>query len=408
MSTSVSLFKGGAVARPSFLPTDLPSNLVSRASLNTLGFRGKVFEINANGEKHKLIKRDSEGDEVPLTILRGIFIGYNPERGRSFYPGAFDPDNQAPPLCWSNDGKKPDASIPEFVEDSKGKKIKARQSATCSGCPKAAKGSRISDNGKATVACGSQRLLALVPLHRNLGDLPIVPLRLKISVTSDWDKTNKEANALNWFAWQNYVDHLKAQGIMHSWEVITKIKFDNQVDYPKMLFHAERFITEAEWGEIQSLIGDDVVTPLINQTFEVSAPAGVADDGFEDLSDEPAAVPVSAPAPSKSNVKAAPVVDDEDEDEDDAPPPPKKVSAATPSRASAGASKPPVAPPKAAPVADVEVDDDDEDDAPPPPTKTKGKTKVKAAPAVVIEVDEDLAKELDGWDDEDAAAVDDE
>jgi hypothetical protein len=129
------------------------------------------------------------------------------------------------------------------VEPGSSRKI----SATCANCPMAVKGSKvIPGTNKAVTACSQHRMLALVP-DPALGLKDIPPLRLKIAMTSDWDKQSPDQEQQGWFAFSNYVDWLVARNVKHTAALVTKMKFDPEAAYPKIFFSAERYLERTSW-----------------------------------------------------------------------------------------------------------------------------------------------------------------
>lgn len=379
----------GGVAIPDHIQKfmdDEGGNITGRETVPSLTYAGKVWAISMNGEKTKLEKRDDDGEMVPRQTMKVVILDYSKRRGRAYYEGSYDPDKPGAPICWSDDGVKPHANVQE------------PQCATCANCQWAVKGSKVSDNGKATKACAEHRMVAVVPA----GDLEHTPLRLKLAITSDWDAQSPDLEAKGWRAFQNYTDSLKAGGLQHTAAIVTKMKFDPGVDYPKVVFSADRWLSEEEVDKIAPVVKSDEVKNLLNSTW---TPAGV--DGVKN---EPAkALPATAkpkvappgedeldipPALKRNKTKPAPAPAAED-DEDDAPPPKTKAKKpatdddddeAPPPKAKPKAKAPvendedeDAPAPKAKPKASVKKsqDDDDEDDAPAP----KAKPKAKAAPA---------------------------
>lgn len=349
MSKALTLFESPTLAIPAHL-RDLndEGNIEDRVSIPSLSYEGKVWTISLNGEKTKLMKKDADGDEMPMAVMRVVILDYNQRRGRSYYEGAYDPSKPAQPLCWSEDGVAPHPSIAE------------PQCSSCEKCPMAVKGSKVTEQGKAVQACSQHRMLAVVPANK----LDMEPLRLKLAVTSDYDKEN-ELEAQGWYAFSAYKDFLKARQINHTAMLVTKMRFDPNVAYPKVLFSPDRWVEPEEKAVVNPKVKSDEVKKLLSGSW---TPAGVNGKQVADDEDDEAPAPkklseqakAKAPAPKK----AAPVLDD---DEDEAPPPPKKT--------------------KAAPVLD-----DDEDDAPPPPKKTKAAPaaeKPKAKPQI-LDDDEDI------------------
>lgn len=202
-----------------FFETD--GNIVDKQTVPSLLIEGKVWTRSVDGEKIKLTRRNPDDGEIEtIQTLKVIILDYSKKRGRTYYEGAYDPAKPGTPLCWSNDGNVPDPHVQN------------PQHTDCKNCPKAAKGSRITDQGKAVVACSSQRMLAVVPAAQPNS----TPLRLKLSITSLFDKQSPDLEAAGWFAFEQYVDMLRSRGVHHTASVVTKMKFDSNVAYPKVIF----------------------------------------------------------------------------------------------------------------------------------------------------------------------------
>ena len=246
----------------------LGSNLPDRVSIPSLSYEGKVWQVVNGKDKRKLQTKNAEGDIVPMAVMRVVVLGVAPRRGRAYYPSSYDPTKAAQPDCWSSDGVEPDENV------------KAPISKACQTCPMAAKGSKVTD-GREGYACAQHRILAVVPNQ----DITSEPLRLKIAITSDWDKDNTEPG---WFAFQQYVDFLKAQGIAHSGMVVTKMKFDNNTAYPKILFGVDRFLVDAEYAQMIEAVNSPKVAEVIADKF---TPAGV--NGV--VADQSDTAPLSVP-----------------------------------------------------------------------------------------------------------------
>ena len=375
MSNALTLFDSPSLAIPDHL-RDLndEGNIADRVSIPSLSYEGKVWTISVNGEKTKLMKRDADGDEMPMAVMRVVILDYNQRRGRSYYEGAYDPAKAAQPLCWSEDGITPHAAVQN------------PQCGSCEACPMAIKGSKVTEQGKAVAACSQHRMLAVVPANK----MDMEPLRLKLAVTSDYDKEN-ELEAQGWYSFQAYRDYIKARGINHTALLVTKMRFDPNVAYPKVLFSPDRWVEPDEKGTINPKVKSDAVRKLLSGSW---TPAGVNGKpvAADDDEDAPVAKPklseqAKAKAPAK---KAAPMLDD---DEDEAPPPKAKAKAKAPvldDDEEIVVAKPKVEKPKAK----VEVLDDDEEIVVQP--------KKAAAPAAAPSGDlpDDVAALLDDWGDD--------
>jgi len=409
--TAVAAFDPGAMPAhiAAFLDDKQNNNIVDRGSVPTLTTSGKgTWVIALNGEKTVLTRKNEDGDDVNVTLVRAIILDYAKDRGRAYYEGTYDPAKVSAPLCWSDDGKKPHASVEE------------PQHKTCDGCPKSVKGSRVTDQNKAVTACAQHRMVA-VAIANKLDVLPA--LRLKLAITSDWDKDNKEEQAQGWYAFRQYLDYLRSRGISNTAAVITKIKFDNSETYPKLLFSVAGWNTPEALVRAVELAKEDETQKLLAGSWTPAGADGKATETAKALppDEDDQDGPAPAPAPAKTGkakpvakAPAAPSDDDDDADQDVIPPskPSPKADAAKPVNASAATANPKRAAAAAAAKAAAEAaakaaaeaerlaaDADDEDEAPLAPAKP-GKAKAAApapAPTAVPKGVEDL---LNDWGDE--------
>lgn len=383
MSTALTLFDQPNAQLPAHISTffDEERNVLERNTTPTLGVKGKVWTVTVNGESQTLTKQDADGDEVPLSVMRVVILDYGKRRGRSYYPGNYDPNNTSKPDCWSEDGVAPSPNVAE------------PKASKCAACPLAAKGSKITDNGQQTTACAQHRILAVVPANK----LDFTALRLKLAITSDYDGQSPELAAKHWYAFSQLIDLMRSRNVQHTAAMVVKMKFDPNAAYPKVIFSPDRWLDENELRIVAARAKSEEVQNLI---------AGVmSTDGQSDAPAAPAAPAPQAAAPAKVSKPAkpapAPAVDDEDEDDAPAPAPAKKpkakvvvdddeeeeVAIQTPPKPAAKKG----AKPAPAPVAD----EDDDEEAPAP---KKGKKAAAAAPAVKAEVPADVASLLDDWD----------
>jgi hypothetical protein len=233
---------------------ELGTNIPDRNTVPSLSYEGKMWAIVKDGNRTKLQVQNADGDMVPVPIMRAVILNFNADRGRAYYPGTYNPAASAAPTCWSADGKAPDASVKE------------KQAALCNGCPQSVKGSKVME-GREMVACSSHRMIAVAPAF----DLGSDPLRLKIAVTSDYDKEIVEHG---WFAFRQYVDWLKSRGVAHTALVVTKMKFDPNPAYPKVLFALDRVLTQAEVAEVKEALMNPKVAELLAEKWTAAGTAG--------------------------------------------------------------------------------------------------------------------------------------
>lgn len=381
----LTLFQGAAL--PAHIAAALEEgvgNIAERQSIPSLTYGGQTWTINLNGEAHIQEKTDSDGERVKAQVMRVIVLDYAKRRGRAYYEGTYDPANPGRPLCWSDDGKLPHASVSEPPHSK------------CDGCPMAEKGSRISDRAIATAACSQHRMLVVVPA--NAPDF--TPLRLKIAITSDYDKKSPDQEAKGWFAFSQYMDLLASRNVKHTGLVVTKMKFDPKPDYPKVFFSAGDWVDAEAWNIVKDRYQEDAVKKLLNGDWSPEGADGTPTKPAAEDDDAPAALPKkpkppAPPAPPPKVQKAPPPpppkpkakrIDPETGDEIEDPDP------ASDRRPAFKASDIPDAKPKSRAAA--AADDDDGDDAPAPSTKpsTKPKAPTTAAPPA------NMDKLLGSWD----------
>ena len=245
---------------------ELGSNIPDRVTVPTLSYEGKTWQIKKGGETTKLQSVNADGDLVPVPIMRMVILNFNEDRGRAFYPGAYNPAAAAAPKCWSADGKAPDPSVRE------------KESPVCTGCPQSIKGSKIQD-GKEMVACSSHRMVAVIPAFELNSD----PLRLKLAVTSDYDKEIVEHG---WFALRQYVEHLKGRGIGHTGLVVTKAKFDVTTQFPKVLFALDRALTMEEIAQVKVSLQNPKIKEILSERWTPAGANGTLTDD-SDIAPQP-------------------------------------------------------------------------------------------------------------------------
>lgn len=221
------------------------TNIPPRATIDQLSYKGKVWRRVVGGEEHALTKYDADaGENVPIPVVGIVLLDFNKQRSRVYYAGGYEEGANKKPDCYSRDGVKPD-------ED-----VKEPQCATCAQCPQAVKGSKITENNKETTACGQFKRIAVIPsAAKAMKDHPA--LLLRIAQTSMWDKDNKINEDAGWYAFDQYLDMLRARGVNHTAAVETRVKFDTRVAYPKLLFSASRWLNADETALIKARLDND-------------------------------------------------------------------------------------------------------------------------------------------------------
>jgi hypothetical protein len=269
-------------------------NVAAKVTIPSLSFKGKVWRVSLDGSETVLTRKNQDGEDEPTPIVKMVVLNFLKSRSRAYYEGAYEEGKAAAPRCASIDGVAPDASVAEPM------------SSTCASCPMSVKGSKVNDSGKATVACAQNKRLVVVPSAK----LDFQPLLLRLAPTSMWDKDNKENEAKGWFAWDQYVDWLRTKGVNHTAKVVTSIKFDSRVAYPKLLFKGAGWLDEASMNAAAKVWNSEAVTDILNgKEFAAVKPVGsegIAPEGDDDEA-APAPAPTPAPAPAPApKAKAAP------------------------------------------------------------------------------------------------------
>lgn len=280
----------GVVEMPAHLVAlfggDDAGNIAPRATLNQLSYRGKTWRRVVDGEEIVITKTDKDtGDVVPVQIVSLVILDHNRARSRAFYEGNFEEGKNQMPRCASADGKVPDAGIKDPI------------CATCAACPNAVKGSKITENGKQTTACATTKRIAVVP-PGVIDKHP--PLLLRLAQTSVWDKDNKEEEAKGWYAYDQFVDMLRARGAQHTAAVVTRVKFDPKVAYPKLLFSASQWLSVEDAAKVRAKLDteSDEIGKLLN---------GIGSDG---VAGQPAAAGAATPAASAPAQPAGPTAEE--------------------------------------------------------------------------------------------------
>lgn len=362
------------------------SNIEDRERVPSLSYEGKVWTISLDGEKTKLVKKDPEtGDELPLQIMRVVVLDYAKRRGRAYYPGSYDPTKASMPECWSDDGIKPHTNV------------SAPKCTTCAQCPLAVKGSKMSDAGKAISACSQHRMLAVVPAQK----MGMTPLRMKIAVTSDYDKESPEMDASGWFAFSQLIDKMRSMNVGHTASFVCKIKFDPNAAFPKLKFSPDRWLTPEELAIVGPAAASDETKARLAGTY---TPNGV--DGVDHTAAAPADEDDGLAAQAAANAAAAKAAADKAATEATAAAAEKaaKAAAAKAAREKAAAEKAAAEAAAAAaakPVTGMVMDDDEDMDLSALGAATPASKPAAAAqPAATVTstVSSDLGSLLSAWD----------
>lgn len=275
-------------------------------SFAVVTFRGKVWRVRHKGED-RIIKHPETGE--PVQSIIGVIVKASPAVSKLYYSKAYTEGDDAPPLCFSLNGEKPDDGSAE------------KQSPTCAACPHNAWGSRITESGGKAKACSDNRRLAIVP-YPDIDNVTFGgPMLLRVPPTS-----LQELARLG--------DSLKQTGLPYQ-AIVVKISFDYELAYPKLIFTAVRALSTEEAKKVFDHMQSDAVTRMLMEP--VTGDETGADGSAAPETPVQAAPKKEAPAPT-SKKKAAPAPapapqqepeeeEEGDGDEEPAPPAEEKPAA---------------------------------------------------------------------------------
>ena len=302
---------GNVVKMTGNVPSKLLAKLGSAADVNddlsagvsggfaVLAFRGSKWRIKSGGEEHPILNEDGD----PISSLRVLILKGNRHISKNFYAGSYEEGSADHPDCFSVDGIHPDAGVESPV------------SKTCATCPNNVFGSRITESGKKAKACSDSRRLAVVPEGDFANELYGGPMLLRVPPAS-----------LNELA--AFTKKMKAKNFPYN-TIITRVSFDLDTAYPKLMFNAVRPLTDDEADTILEHLADEAYVSKMENVLAIAMEALPAKEEaeqeeeslFEDATPTPApvkkGVAKKAPAKKKAPVKAKPVDEEEDEEEDE-------------------------------------------------------------------------------------------
>ena len=179
----------------------------SGGSNKRISLRGRVFRL-VDGGKEIAKNTDPHLDVVIVNGSKSV--------QKKFYANAYDPDEVGPADCWSSTGERPDADVAD------------PQASHCKECPRAIKGSASSNKTQ----CKFSWNLAVVLKNNIAGDIYQLVLPSKsIFGTGDVDH-------MPFLQYAKYV----AQSGYNLNMLATRLTFDTDSDYPKLLFSNIEFL----------------------------------------------------------------------------------------------------------------------------------------------------------------------
>jgi hypothetical protein len=186
----------------------------SGGSTKRITLRGRVFRL-VDGGKEIAKNTDAFMDVVVVNGSRTV--------QKTWYAGEYNPDETSVPDCWSSDGERPDADVAD------------PQSARCKECPQAIKGSA----GAGRAACRYSMRLAVVLRNNVGGDIYQLILPQK-SLFGQGD-----VDHMPFLQYAKYV----AQSGYNLNMLATRLTFDTDSDFPKLVFSNAEFLDSDAYQE---------------------------------------------------------------------------------------------------------------------------------------------------------------
>lgn len=253
------------VGQPSALAQSLSGGIGGGEGFPRISIKGSRFRIK-DGDAETVLQE---------TALDIVIVGANPRLSKTWYAKQWTPDSEpAAPDCFSLDGIRPSADSTDPQND------------LCATCPHNAWGSKVTPQGTKIKACGDQKRLAVVAADDPTG--PIYLLQVTPAALKGLGQYQKE---------------LAMRGIAP--EIVkTRITFDTDASFPKLMFGFGGFLDEEAMVAVDGLFG----SPEVKQITGEEAAASV----------QP--IPVEKPKPQLVKAVPAPAPVQEETAAEDEPP----------------------------------------------------------------------------------------
>ncbi len=195
------------------------ANAMFGGGFPTVSIKGRAFNIIRGGERELIT--NSEGDAAGSILA--VILATNPNKSKIYYKQAYAEGSDDRPDCYSNDSMVPSPFAPE------------PQSKNCQACSHSVWGSKITDAGAKSRACGDSMRICIAPADQ-LND----PLLLRIPPA-----TLKPLG--------QYGELLAKRGVAPHM-VVTKIAFERDVAHPQLTFTPSNFVSAEQLAEIEQVL----------------------------------------------------------------------------------------------------------------------------------------------------------
>lgn len=210
-------------------------------SFPRLSIRGKSFWLRANGKEIRAGAVDPEKG----AILDIVLVNASRHMAKSYYKKAFGgAGSNDQPDCWSLDSVRPDASIAKPVNE------------ICLPCPMNAFNSAPS--GRGGKACADSKRVVITTADQ-LGKQEPVLLIMRVP-----QQSHKNMKA--------HIEKLAYHGYTEPYAAVTRLSFDQAVEFPKMLFDFVEPLTDDEFEAAEELANSKRVNDMLkNPDFDNAA-----------------------------------------------------------------------------------------------------------------------------------------
>ncbi|MFZ6731943.1 hypothetical protein ACO0LG_08500 [Undibacterium sp. Ji42W] len=208
--------------------------------MTTLSIKGKTFAI-VRGKERELVMNPKDPESV-AQYVEVVILKVSPHKAKVFYAAGYADGSDGKPDCMSNDGIKPDPTVPK------------PQCSTCAACPRNVWGSKIGENGNKGKACQDSIRIAVAPADK-LDDAMLVRIPpATIKNLADYGKL------------------LKQHGVGPA-GVVTRMAFDNESPTPLLTFKPVGFLSQEQVTEALEISTGDKVQNIIGGSAEEYAEA---------------------------------------------------------------------------------------------------------------------------------------
>jgi hypothetical protein len=176
-----------------------------------ISIKGNKFRLFVDGEQVSV----SKDDHLNVVVVNAAAIS------RTYYEGAYDPNNTSAPTCWSTDTRAPAADVP----------AEQKKASRCADCPMNVKGSGQGDSR----ACRYNQRLAIT-----LEGKPDEVYQLQLPATSLFGDGKNGKMPMQ--AYAKFLDAHNTPIIA----VMTQMTLDENSETPKLFFKPVRSLTEEE------------------------------------------------------------------------------------------------------------------------------------------------------------------